>query len=246
MQKVFVAGGRGLTGKSLELVACRYPNFEIFYHCRDLGDLTDSRVVQKVLGDLNPELIILNAASLAGAHGSKTEQQMYSIRDYTIHENFINLATIDQKVICYSSYHVFGGLAPFLNVNALNLNYESDYAKEKSREIEASLAKSNVKFIIFPHLFGRYDSFKVNRAHFIANSIRRIKSAEENNQREIQFFGNRKRLLQKSRQNRSHSIRFTSYKCFDPYSFWSKHDRVSKSIRPLNSSLPEGLSPLVC
>jgi nucleoside-diphosphate-sugar epimerase len=196
MPRILVTGGNGLTGKSLKEVSSNYPDCKFSYHDRGAGDLTESIVVQEVLIDSNPDLIILNAASLAGAHGSKAEQQTYAVKNYMIYKNFIDLANVHQKIICYSSYHVFGNSAPFSKVNVLDLNYESDYAKEKSHEIESSWTKPNVTFLIFPHLFGMYDNFKVNRAHFIANSIRRVINAKENNEREIQFFGNRKRLLQ--------------------------------------------------
>lgn len=50
----------------------------------------------------------------------------------------------------------------------------------------------------------------------------------------------------KKSQNRSHSIGFASYRRFDSYPFRSKHHRGWKLLRSLNSSMPEGLSSLVC
>jgi nucleoside-diphosphate-sugar epimerase len=196
MKKIVVAGGSGLTGQSISDIAHLFPNFDFYIHNRSLGDLTNTSVVEKILKEESPDLILLNAASLSGSQGLASKKKFNSINNSAIYRNFVDLKSDYQKLFCFSSYHVFDTEAPFLRLDIDSLNKKNEYALEKSNEILTSWNDSNVLFILFPHLFGRYDNFSKNRAHFIASSISRIKLAKENKDPEIQFFGNRNRVLQ--------------------------------------------------
>jgi nucleoside-diphosphate-sugar epimerase len=125
-----------------------------------------------------------------------TKDKLNSINNFAIYKNFVELKSDYQKMYCFSSYHVFDTQAPFSRLDIDNLNKKNEYALEKSNEILTSWNDSNVLFILFPHLFGKYDNFTLNRAHFIASSIRRIKLAKENKDPEIAFFGDNNRVLQ--------------------------------------------------
>ncbi len=196
MKKILVAGGSGLTGQSIREMAPLFSNFEFYFHNRLLGDLTNKSIVRNLLQQESPDLVILNAATLSGSQGLIGQKRVNSVNNFAIHRNFAELISDDQKVCCFSSYHVFGDQAPFSELNISALNETTEYALEKSHEILSSWENSNIFFILFPHLFGKYDNYKNKRAHFISNSIRRIKYAKENKDSEIQFFGDNKRVLQ--------------------------------------------------
>lgn len=196
MAKIFVAGGGGLTGKSIRDLSSKFSNFKYYFHNRDLGDLSNLNVVKNLLKKESPDIIILNAASLSGSHGLASENKKKSLNNFAIHENFSELISANQKILSFSSYHVFRTRPPFLNLNISDANEQTSYAAEKTAEIRSGWSNPNVSFLLFPHLFGRYDNFEINRAHFIANSIRRIHLAKDVDSKEIEFIGNHNRVLQ--------------------------------------------------
>lgn len=196
LMKILVASGSGLTGKSLGRNSNYFPEFEFYFHFRKDGDLSSPIVVRDLLKQVSPDVIIVNAASLVGARGPEELKDSYSKNNFEIFRNFLQSASKTQQIICFSSYHVFGGLSPFSVLDTSDMNQSSQYVREKALEVECSLSKENVKFIFFPHLFGVFDNFERDRAHFIADSIRRISEAKQTAESFLQFFGNRKRVLQ--------------------------------------------------
>ena len=196
MAKIFVAGGGGLTGKSIRDLSSKFNNFKYYFHNRDLGDLANLNVASTLLKQESPDIIILNAATLSGSHGLESEKEKKSLNNFAIHENFSGLISANQKILSFSSYHVFRTKPPFLKLSISDANEQTSYAAEKTAEIRSGWSNPNICFLLFPHLFGKYDNFEVNRAHFIANSIRRIRLAKDTDSKEIEFIGNPNRVLQ--------------------------------------------------
>jgi len=196
LMKILVASGSGLTGKSLGRNSNYFPEFEFYFHFRKDGDLSSPIVVRDLLKKVSPDVIIVNAASLVGARGPADLKDIYSKNNFEIFRNFLQFASKNQQIICFSSYHVFGGRSPFSVLDTSDMNQSSDYVREKALEVECGLGNENVAFIFFPHLFGVFDNFEKDRAHFIADSIRRISEAKQTADSFLQFFGNRERILQ--------------------------------------------------
>jgi nucleoside-diphosphate-sugar epimerase len=194
--KIFVAGGGGLTGKSIRDLSSKFNNFKYYFHNRELGDLANFNVVRTLLKQESPDIIILNAATLSGSHGLEAEKEKKSLNNFAIHENFSEMVSENQKILSFSSYHVFRTKPPFLKLSNTDMNEQTSYAAEKTAEIRSGWSNPNICFLLYPHLFGAYDNFEINRAHFIANSIRRIRLAKEMDSKEIEFIGNRNRVLQ--------------------------------------------------
>ena len=194
--KILVASGSGLTGKSISHNSNQFPEFEFYFHFRKDGDLTIPTVVRDLMKRVSPDVVIVNAASLVGARGPADLKDISSKKNFEIFRNFLQFASKTQQIIYFSSYHVFGGSSPFSVLDISNMNESSDYAREKALEIEYGLDNENVAFIFFPHLFGVFDNFEKERAHFIADSIRRISEAKQTADSSLQFFGNKERILQ--------------------------------------------------
>ena len=65
--KILVTSGNGLLGRSLKILAKDPGKNEFVYHTKVNGDLSQRKVVEKLLQVHKPDLIIHNAATLGGA-----------------------------------------------------------------------------------------------------------------------------------------------------------------------------------
>jgi nucleoside-diphosphate-sugar epimerase len=193
---ILVTAGNGLTGNWLRINSAKFSESDYHFHSRLNGDLTNARIVEKLLMDTNPEIILLNAASLSSSKANIEKQKVNSENNFSIFRNFASFITKKQKLFVFSSYHVYSGEPPFGNLNLELLNSTKEYAAEKSKEITLAKDEPNIHFLMFPHLFGRFDNYLPLRAHFIADSIRRIDNAKNLNLSEIQFLGSSEQILQ--------------------------------------------------
>lgn len=192
-----MTAGSGLTGNAFKnLAKTKYPNHEFFFHTQLKGDLSNPDVFSFLLANVEPDVIIHNAGKLHGSHASKESIEVSKKINAKIFQNLLNELLPYQKVFCLSSYHVFAAPAPFGFLDLDSLNWNTSYAQEKSRQIEIALSFSNVNFVFSPHLFGEYDNFSPGRAHFVANSIRRVVAAQVQRDTHIEFFGSTDRILQ--------------------------------------------------
>ena len=194
--KVLVASGNGLTGNSLRIISSEFLGSSFHFHTRNDGDLTNINVVKNLISKSTPEVILLNAASLSSSMASGEKQKIDNDINFEIFKNFTFSLGQNQKLFCFSSYHVYSGPPPFGKLIIESLKPTSNYAMEKSEEIRFARDKPNIYFILFPHLFGRFDNYEPSRAHFIANSIRRIVDAKKNNLPEIEYLGSSEQVLQ--------------------------------------------------
>jgi GDP-L-fucose synthase len=205
--RILVTAGSGLVGNSLKLQLKQHLcEDEYFFHSKSQGDLLQPRVFRQLIEEIAPNLIIHNAAALGGAFASPADSRNFTLQNTRIFENLKNVITPDHIVLCVSSYHVFSGHAPFKEFSKLDLNQESGYASEKILQIFSTQSQKNFKYIFFPHLFGEFDNFKEGRAHFIANSIRRIVNAKERNLGSIEFYGSPRRKLQFASGNHAANV----------------------------------------
>lgn len=195
--RILVTSESGLTGNAFRnLSKTKYPNHEFFFHTRSKGDLSMPEVFRFLLANVKPEVIIHNAAKLHGSFASRENIEESKRTNTKIFENLVEELLPFQKVYCLSSYHVFASSAPFSFLDLESLNWNTSYAQEKSRQIEKAVSHPNVNFMILPHLFGEYDNFSPGRAHFVANSIRRVVTAQKQKDAQIEFFGRTDRRLQ--------------------------------------------------
>jgi nucleoside-diphosphate-sugar epimerase len=194
--RILVTSGNGLTGSWLRFLSNKLNNHQFIFHDRNLGDLTNIKVTKKIINNLSPDIIIHNAAELNGALDKLSEKKKSASNNLVVFDNLIESVRNNQKVYCFSSYHVYQGDAPFKELNINSLNYSSPYSGWKSSEIQSTKNLSNFNYILFPHLFGPYDNFKVGRAHFVADSIRRICFAMNKKDHEIEFHGDKNQVIQ--------------------------------------------------
>lgn len=195
--RILVTAGSGLTGTAFrKLATAKYSSHDFLFHTKSNGDLSKPDVFKFLLANFEPDVIIHNASKLHGSFGSEESIEESKKTNTKIFENLVKELLPHQRVYCLSSYHVFADSAPFGSLDVESLNWSTSYAQEKSNQIEKALSFPNVNFVILPHLFGDYDNFSPGRAHFIANSIRRVVSAQERQDTQIEFFGSAHRTLQ--------------------------------------------------
>jgi len=194
--RILITSGNGLTGSWLKLLSNKSQNHQFIFHDRNLGDLTSIKVTKEIIKNSSPDIIIHNAAALHGALDKLSEKKKSASNNLVIFNNLLESVQNNQKVYCFSSYHVYQDDAPFKELNLDSLNNSSPYSEWKSNEIQSTKNLSNFNFILFPHLFGPYDNFKIGRAHFIADSIRRIYFAMKNKDHEIEFYGDINQVIQ--------------------------------------------------
>ena len=195
--RILVTAGSGLTGNAFQnLSKTKYAGHEFFFHTKSKGDLSMPDVFRLLLANVKPDVIIHNAAKLHGSFASRENIEESKSINTKIFENLVKELLPFQKVYCLSSYHVFASSAPFHFLDLESLNWNTSYAQEKSRQIEKAASHPNVNFIILPHLFGAYDNFSPGRAHFVANSIKRVVTAQKQSDAQIEFFRGTDRILQ--------------------------------------------------
>ncbi len=194
--KIFVTSGNGLVGSWIKKAISPNSNDKYYFHNRQLGDLTNAEVVREIFDNFLPDVIIHNAAALNGSLDSDHAKELNAKSNLKMYKNLMDNIRKDQKVICLSSYHVYSGAPPFGILLLKKLNSKSIYAAEKSKEISLAKNSTNVKFILFPHLFGVNDNYGDKRAHFVANSIKRIYIAKKNGSKELAYFGSIDQVLQ--------------------------------------------------
>jgi dTDP-4-dehydrorhamnose reductase len=195
--RILVTSGSGLTGNAFRgLAETKYSGHEFFFHSKSAGDLSVTGVFGSLLAKVRPDVIIHNAGKLHGSFASEESVEESKKINASIFDNLIKEVRPYQQVYCLSSYHVFASPAPFSVLDLESLNWETTYAQEKSRQIEKAIHHANVNFVILPHLFGEYDNFLPGRAHFVANSIRRVVAAQQQQGEQIEFFGSASRVLQ--------------------------------------------------
>jgi len=194
--KILVTAGGGLVGTWLRKVSILDKKNQYYFHSRAHGDLTEFSNVEKMISNCNPDIIIHNAASLNGALDSDSNKALNAKFNIQIFSNILNMIPNNQRIVCISSYHVFNIEAPFKNFNLLNANQSTVYSRLKTEEMFLAKDYPNVKFILYPHLFGIYDNYQDQRAHFLANSIKRIYHAKQSNLKNIDFLGNPRQILQ--------------------------------------------------
>jgi dTDP-4-dehydrorhamnose reductase len=194
--KIFVTSGNGLVGNWIKKAISPDSSDQYYFHNRQLGDLTNARVVKQIFDNFLPDVVIHNAAALNGSLDSDYAKELNAKLNLKMFKNMMENIGKDQIMICLSSYHVYSGSAPFSILRHNKLNSNSIYAAEKSKEISLARNFANVKFILLPHLFGANDNYRDKRAHFIANSIKRIDLAKKNGSKELAYFGNIDQVLQ--------------------------------------------------
>jgi nucleoside-diphosphate-sugar epimerase len=195
--RILITAGSGLTGNAFQkLAADKYSNHEFILHTKSKGDLAEPSVFKFLQRSHNPDVIIHNAGKLHGSFADKESIEESEQVNNKIFENLLRIVEPHQQVYCLSSYHVFRSSAPYNFLDLESLNRETSYAQGKSSQIERVRLNSNIKFIILPHLFGEYDNFSRGRAHFVANSIRRVVEAQQRRDLQIDFFGSIHKKLQ--------------------------------------------------
>lgn len=195
--RLLVTAGAGLTGNAFRnLAKTKYADHEFFFHTKSNGDLARPDVFNFLLANFKPDIIIHNAGKLHGSFASKESIKECKKTNTKIFENLIKELLPYQQVYSLSSYHVFAISPPFCSLDLESMNWSTSYAQEKSGQIERAVSYPNINFMILPHLFGEHDNFSPGRAHFIANSIRRVVTAKVQKDAQIEFFGSTDRTLQ--------------------------------------------------
>ena len=195
--RILITAGSGLTGNAFQKLASNeYSNHEFILHTKSKGDLAEPSVFKSLQYKYTPDVIIHNAGKLHGSFADRKSIEESEQVNNKIFENLLKIVEPHQQVYCLSSYHVFGSSAPYNFLDLESLNRETSYAQGKSSQIERVRLNPNIKFIILPHLFGEYDNFSPGRAHFVANSIRRVVEAQQRRNLQIDFFGSIHKKLQ--------------------------------------------------
>jgi len=215
--KILVTAGGGLVGTWLRKVSILDKKNQYYFHSRVHGDLTEFLNVEKMISNCNPDIIIHNAASLNGALDSDSNKVLNAKLNLQIFSNILNIIPKNQRIVCISSYHVFNIEAPFQNFNLIENNQSTVYSLLKTEEMFLAKEYSNIKFILYPHLFGIYDNYQDQRAHFIANSIKRIYHAKQSNLKNIDFFGSPRQILQFATGEEAANFAVTIANNFDQY-----------------------------
>jgi len=109
MNKVFVAGNRGMVGSAICRQLERQPDVEVITRCRDDLDLMDQSAVYEFIKSEKPDEVILAAAKVGGIHANNTYPAGFIYQNLQIQNNVIHAAHMNdvQKLLFLGSSCIY-------------------------------------------------------------------------------------------------------------------------------------------
>jgi len=201
MNKVFVAGHRGMVGSAICRQLERQPDVEVLTRSRDDLDLLDQSAVYKFIKAERPDEIILAAAKVGGIHANSTYPAEFIYQNLQIQNNVIHAAHMNdvQKVLFLGSSCIYPRVVEqpmregLLMTGVLESTNEP-YAIAKIAGIKMCESYNrqygrDYRSVMPTNLYGPGDNYHPENSHVVPALIRRFHEAKLNMQKEVVVWG---------------------------------------------------------
>ena len=204
MQRIFIAGHKGMVGSSLVRQLSKDGNNVLVFASRSELDLCDSHSVKIFMKENEIDQIYLAAAKVGGIHANNTYPAEFIADNLTIQSNVINAAyeTGVKKLLFLGSSCIYPQLAPqpikedYLLTGALEPTNEP-YAIAKIAGIKMCESynrqfKVDYRCVMPTNLYGINDNFHNENSHVIPALMRRFHKAKITDQSSVIVWGSGK------------------------------------------------------
>jgi GDP-L-fucose synthase len=201
MQKIFIAGHRGMVGSAIHrcLLAGGYAN--IITRSRDELNLLDSTAVNDFMASEKPEIVYLAAAKVGGIHANNTYPADFIIENLKIQNNIVEASWRNEvkKLLFLGSSCIYPKMAPqpiredSLLTSPLEVTNEA-YAIAKIAGIKLCNAfnrqyGTNFISVMPANLFGLNDNYHPENAHALPMLLRRFHEAKTAGEKCVTVWG---------------------------------------------------------
>ncbi|HKK23923.1 MAG TPA: GDP-L-fucose synthase [Pseudohaliea sp.] len=201
VQRVFVAGHRGMVGSALCRQLARRDDVELVTAGRDKLDLTDQRAVHAFLADGAIDQVYLAAAKVGGIHANNTYPADFIYENLLIEANLIHGAHVAgvQKLLFLGSSCIYPRLAeqpmredalltgpleatnePYAIAKIAGIKLCESYNRQYGRDYRS---------VMPTNLYGPGDNFHPEHSHVIPAMLRRFHEAAGRGDREVVVWG---------------------------------------------------------
>ena len=201
MQKIFVAGHRGMVGSAICRQLQKESDAEIITLGRDEVDLCDQQAVHEFMKSAKPDEVILAAAKVGGIHANNTYPAEFVYENLQIQNNVIHAAHLNdvQKLLFLGSSCIYPRAAeqpmredalltgvleptnePYAIAKIAGIKMCESYNRQYGRDYRS---------VMPTNLYGPGDNYHPENSHVVPALIRRFHEAKENNQQEVAVWG---------------------------------------------------------
>jgi len=208
MNKIFIAGHRGMVGSSINRILSTEPNNTILTASREELDLTNQTQVFEFIGDHDIDQIYLAAAKVGGIHANNTYPADFIYNNLMIEANVIHASYLNKvkKLLFLGSSCIY---PKFANQPIQESALLSDYL-ESTNEPYAIAKIAGIKLcesynrqygqqygidyrsIMPTNLYGPGDNYHPDNSHVVPALIRRFHEAKTKNLDEVIVWGSGK------------------------------------------------------
>lgn len=199
--KILLTGGNGMVGRNILEHADSY-NYSILSPSSTELDLLNKKNIDSYLNQENPDLIIHAAGRVGGIQANINDPISFLYDNALMGLNLVNASYckgINNFINLGSScMYPLNAKNPLKESSLLTGPFEptnEGYAISKCivakfcEYITKSYPQKNFKTVIPCNLYGRFDSFEENKSHLIPAIISKIHIAMENEQNEVEIWG---------------------------------------------------------
>ena len=204
MEKIFVAGHRGMVGSAICRQLENKSDIEIVTRDRHELDLCDQSAVQKFMKAESPDAVVLAAAKVGGIHANNTYPAEFIYQNLQIQNNVIHAAHLNdvQKILFLGSSCIYPrqvqqpmredalltGLLeptnePYAIAKIAGIKLCESYNRQYGRDYRS---------VMPTNLYGPGDNYHPENSHVVPALIRRFHEAKFNNLDKVIVWGSGK------------------------------------------------------
>lgn len=201
MEKIFIAGHRGMVGSALVREARRLGTYDVLTAGRDRADLCDQSDTFRFLAEEKPDIVIIAAAKVGGIHANSTYPADFIYENLAIASNCIEgsrQAGVG-RVLFLGSSCIYPKMAPqpmpedCLLTSPLEITNEA-YAIAKIAGLKMCQHYRAQHGLMYhsampTNLYGPGDNYHAENSHVIPALIRRFHEARESGAAEVTIWG---------------------------------------------------------
>ena len=201
MNKIFVAGHRGMVGSAICRQLEKKSDVEITTCNREELDLCDQRAVHEFMKSEKPDEVILAAAKVGGIHANNTYPAEFIYQNLQIQSNVIHAAHINdvQKLLFLGSSCIYPrSVKQPMREDALLTGIleptNEPYAIAKIAGIKMCESYNrqygrDYRSVMPTNLYGPGDNYHAENSHVVPALIRRFHEAKLSNEGEVVVWG---------------------------------------------------------